>query len=561
MKQKGMRALLAILLAATMVLGLGMAASAKTLPLLEETQQTEGEGGGEGTGGDVDDQNANQPTGDDQQQDEGNAEGGAIDGAVMSLDLSRAGTINHDLAAGPLVIGADDAGTYVVTGTFAPSGTDAMVQVGTGFTGNITIENVTEAAASYPLFAADGGFAGGLTLSNVNFTGVGANGVMFADGAGGAVTLSNCSINVADSATPPVGSGSNKYPGPTHKYAAFTVNGSGVAENVSSNMEVTLADGTNNVLTSGYDRAGLEILAGAQVTITGGGALTARCGEDASVYGSSSAGIGAGYKDENGNWLLGGNIIVKSGTIDAKSGYHGAGIGGGWGTYGGHVLIYGGTVTSEGGNHGSGIGAGCGGATAGSTLLVLPTATVNASTLGASRPLVGGMGTTIYIGDPNAFAVQVSTEENTPDAEIFVDVSAISAITGLLSTLGVPATEVDPASIPVGKTGPDGIATVHMQTNDPVRFFTTALSSQGLPFESGESIVVDGPQTVILVPYTPEGYVPPKAEEHREEPRAAAPQTGDGSNAAAWSLMALCAVSVMVLAGGKLGRRRGQSHS
>ena len=124
--------------------------------------------------------------------------------------------------------------------------------------------------------------------------------------------------------------------------AALSVQGEG-------NVEIEL-DG-DNVLKSGYDRAGLEK--------TSTGALTlkddnkeADSGSLKATGGYSGAGIGGG---RNGS---GKNITINGGTVNAAGGFNGAGIGGGNGGSGEDITIKGGRVTATGGEFGAGIGGG-----------------------------------------------------------------------------------------------------------------------------------------------------------------------------------------------------------
>ena len=71
--------------------------------------------------------------------------------------------------------------------------------------------------------------------------------------------------------------------------------------------------------------------------------------------GSDGAGIGGGYKGHQG-----GPVIIYGGTVEAESAYKGAGIGGGKDRNGGRVEIYGGTVTAKGADNGAGAGIGGG---------------------------------------------------------------------------------------------------------------------------------------------------------------------------------------------------------
>ena len=156
--------------------------------------------------------------------------------------------------------------------------------------------------------------------------------------------------------------------------AALSVQGEG-------NVEIEL-DG-DNVLKSGYDRAGLE-------KNTSKGTLTLKDDKEAgsgslkAEGGDCGAGIGGGecYNGENititggsvtafgGEWAagIGGgdggaaeNITITGGTVTAAGGYYGAGIGGGSGGSGKNITITGGTVNAAGGWGGAGIGGGISG--------------------------------------------------------------------------------------------------------------------------------------------------------------------------------------------------------
>ena len=124
--------------------------------------------------------------------------------------------------------------------------------------------------------------------------------------------------------------------------AALSVQGEG-------NVEIEL-DG-DNVLKSGYDRAGLE-------KNTSKGTLTLKDDKEAgsgslkATGGYSGAGIGGG---RNGS---GKNITINGGTVNAAGGFNGAGIGGGNGGSGEDITIKGGRVTATGGEFGAGIGGG-----------------------------------------------------------------------------------------------------------------------------------------------------------------------------------------------------------
>ena len=178
------------------------------------------------------------------------------------------------------------------------------------------------------------------------------------------LTLKDVKIDVS-------GTGSNIYPNFEDGKAALSVQGEG-------NVEIEL-DG-DNVLKSGYDRAGLE-------KNTSKGTLTLKDDKEAgsgslkAEGGDCGAGIGGGecYNGENititggsvtafgGEWAagIGGgdggaaeNITITGGTVTAAGGYYGAGIGGGSGGSGKNITITGGTVNAAGGWGGAGIGGG-----------------------------------------------------------------------------------------------------------------------------------------------------------------------------------------------------------
>lgn len=139
-------------------------------------------------------------------------------------------------------------------------------------------------------------------------------------------------------------------------------------------VKLTLAGGTSNTLKSGNECAGIQVPAGASLTIDGVGTLTAsshlgagigsgdggaggtviiKCGDIiASSY--SGAGIGGGADG------AGGAVAISGGTVSASS-TNGAGVGGGYEGEGGTVTISGGTVSAD-SNYGAGVGGGNGGA-------------------------------------------------------------------------------------------------------------------------------------------------------------------------------------------------------
>lgn len=214
--------------------------------------------------------------------------------------------------------------------------------------------------------------------------------------------------------------------------AALSVQGEG-------NVEIEL-DG-DNVLKSGYDRAGLEkntstgtltlkddkeagsgslkaeggdcgagigggeCYNGENITITGG-TVTATGGDSGAGIGGGSGGSGSGGSGKN--------ITITGGTVNAAGGWGGAGIGGGgwvsgsggW-VSGQNITITGGTVNADGGDCGAGIGGGK--ENSGSNVTVSGAAQVTA-TAGKSNGYYGA-GATIGSGGNETGGQPVDGEE------------------------------------------------------------------------------------------------------------------------------------------------------
>ncbi|MBQ3657358.1 MAG: hypothetical protein II956_11020 [Bacteroidales bacterium] len=136
-----------------------------------------------------------------------------------------------------------------------------------------------------------------------------------------------------------------------------TITGSIVCE---GSATITLV-GTNSVSgATATDKAGIQIgSSGTTLTIRGEGSLTVNGGDQ-------SAGIGLSRAWNPDNDVIGGDIVIESGTITATGGKWGSGIGTGV-IYGngsaktariGNVTIKGGTVKATGGSEADGIGTG-----------------------------------------------------------------------------------------------------------------------------------------------------------------------------------------------------------
>ena len=129
--------------------------------------------------------------------------------------------------------------------------------------------------------------------------------------------------------------------------ASSVENRAAFAIKVGMSVDLTLA-GTNT-LKSGKNCAGLQVPAGAAVTIGGEGSVEAVGGE----YGSGIGGARADGKNA-------GNITINGGSVKATGGSFAAGIGGGQNGHGGNTTITNGTVRATGGSNGAGIGGGAG---------------------------------------------------------------------------------------------------------------------------------------------------------------------------------------------------------
>jgi len=154
------------------------------------------------------------------------------------------------------------------------------------------------------------------------------------------LTLKDVKIDVSDTG--------DYYDGVDGK-AALSVQGDG---------NVTIELDGDNVLKSGYDRAGLE-------KNTSTGTLTLKDDKEAGSGSLKAEGGDCGAGIGGGECYNGENITITGGTVTATGGDSGAGIGGGgwvsgnggW-VSGQNITITGGTVNADGGDCGAGIGGG-----------------------------------------------------------------------------------------------------------------------------------------------------------------------------------------------------------
>lgn len=236
------------------------------------------------------------------------------------------------------------------------------------------------------------------------FNGNNAHGIYVENGFQGTLILDNLTIYTDQTSSGPTNSAPIMVDGSRDIFNKY--------ESITTNVLIRLEG--NNVLHAGYNgqtyAAGLEVMKGAQITIEGPGSLTAKCTPNGSSGNGGGAGIGAGNRPKSG-----GHMVIRSGTINAYAGYHGAGIGDGWGEHSdgsnppdfwnGTLIIYGDAVVrSHGGYHGAGIGGACrSGATDGKDgrgiVLVFPPADVETYSANSNRATLGGVKDQVYLGD------------------------------------------------------------------------------------------------------------------------------------------------------------------
>lgn len=126
----------------------------------------------------------------------------------------------------------------------------------------------------------------------------------------------------------------------TSKATAFSISSG-------STVNLTIVDGSTNVLKSGANSAGLESSEGTMLKIYGG---TEETGTLTAVGGNYGAGIGGSTGE------AGGTIEIISGQIFATGGSSAAGIGGGKASASGAITISGGEVTTTAGSNAASIG-------------------------------------------------------------------------------------------------------------------------------------------------------------------------------------------------------------
>ena len=129
-----------------------------------------------------------------------------------------------------------------------------------------------------------------------------------------------------------------------------TIAGSPIA--LTNEAKVNLQLSGTTTLNSPAKKACIEVPKGCELSLSGTGKLFA-------ISGQSAAAIGASGSDKEADAGTLGKIVIYSGTIVAKGGRNGAGIGDGQcGHGGGKIIVYGGDIYAQSGGNGAGIGAG-----------------------------------------------------------------------------------------------------------------------------------------------------------------------------------------------------------
>lgn len=344
--------------------------------------------------------------------------------------------ITHNIGTqGNLVIPGNSTNNYIITG----STTTNTVTINPAYNGNITLRNLSITKSSG---------AGCITVlgeynrSNLNPT-----------------TKVNIILEGANTLT---------YTGST--YCAFQVD-QGAQIHISS---IDPNDNTKGTLVA------------RTTTTSGGAAIGAPNSSVAQGVSVISGSCGSNQK------TAGGNILISSGTITAWGG-HGAGIGGGYQTYyNGIIAIYGGVIEAHTLHHAAGIGSGCPNGSGvqscyadNSAIIALPPAQITAFGRGMSTtpetPTLGlaGARNITYINDPNKPLITVQTEDNEPNANIYLDLTETPGLVDIFDALEI---NYDLKKVQIGKTNATGILTFNGRFEQNTTFFTDASSSKPATF-------------------------------------------------------------------------------
>ena len=178
-------------------------------------------------------------------------------------------------------------------------------------------------------------------------------------GSGGQTVTQGSQVDVPDSAPVITGSSqennltiyaeSGQTANVTLSGANIDVSGAGkAAVSTTGEGSVSIELNGSNALKSGHSHAGLEKNNDGNLTIQDkdkDGSLNAKGGQDGAGIGGGSSGAGS-------------DITITGGKVTARGGNYGAGIGGGAYGNGSDITVTGGEVTANSGNYGAGIGGG-----------------------------------------------------------------------------------------------------------------------------------------------------------------------------------------------------------
>ena len=378
----------------------------------------------------------------------------------------KAATVNWNInTGGTLNILGSSTDDYVITGTGAVTSNRITIQ--SGYTGTITLKNVLiRASKDYAAIRVYGAYNGNVMAPVTKVT-------IILDG-----------YNQLETGA-----------GPNIKGSGVTTTSNAAALQVDMGAQIHIRAIDENDDTSG------ELVARCYHSSDGGAGIGGPNTYSGSTYipGSDfgSQGSVTTWGTDTGNTtsatarnLSGGNVLISSGTIYARGGRCGAGIGGGYyALFPGNIVIYGGDVTAYGGDHSAGIGTGCanmsgnnGWYALSSSIIVLPPAKITATTEQSGRPGLAGANNITYVGDLQSPLITVKTIDSEKNADIYADISETTSVVTVFTALGIESTDYDLKSAKFGNTGSTGQLQFRATFAQNITFFTDASSSQPATF-------------------------------------------------------------------------------
>ncbi|MCL2132937.1 MAG: hypothetical protein FWH39_01170, partial [Bacteroidales bacterium] len=367
---------------------------------------------------------------------------------LLPLGLHGQSLVTHNIASGNLTIPGSSTNNYVITGTTTVN----TVVIQSGYQGTVTLQDLNITSSTSALYGLSG-------------------------------------------------------------YSCITVEGQdGLNTNLAPVTKVNfILDGSNTLTFSAGAYCALQVNQGAQIHISAvdpndnnSGRLTARCtnstsgaaigGPEFVLSGLNQGTVTAdhftcGTTTLGSSYMFthGGNVIISGGVVTAQA-RHAAAIGGGrGGYYDGIILIYGGHVTATvSGTHAAAIGSGCPQLTGlvdctpqNSTIIVLPPATITATTsLGSDMGLAGTRLIT-YINDPGKTQITIHTVDNRPNTDIYLDLTETPNLANIVTVTGV---DLDLTNYKLGATDALGKLTLNANFQNNTTFFTDATNGSGVPY-------------------------------------------------------------------------------